>query len=403
MSKSFGLFFLLLFLFIPKMEASEIELSDEAEIIVLILDPTQTELYSAFGHSAFRVSDPANRIDMVFNYGIFDFDQPNFYLNFTKGKLYYKLGTGNYESYKRYYFRADRSWREHLLNIGREDKQVIFDFLINNAKPENANYYYNYCYDNCATRMRDVVDVVLKDRISYDYSYANDSLSFRGLMDKYLGYQPWGDLGIDICLGSQIDEIANGSDYQYMPLYLEEALLTATLKTDSTMVPVVASSATMNVSAEQPAEGDFRPIHLFVIVFFVVGLIIHRGLKYSVSYRFIDVVLFGITGLLGCFLLFLWFGTDHLSKYNYNLIWAMPLNLVGLFYLLKKSKPTWLRKYFLGLGTLQMLLIIFRELLPQEIHFGLIPLVLALAIRSFYLAFELKNNTIHTEASHLDS
>lgn len=384
------LFVLCLFFNRSRAEASEVQLSDEAEIIVLILDPTQVELYSAFGHSAFRVSDPTNRIDVVFNYGIFDFDQPNFYLNFTKGKLYYKLGTGNYKAYKRYYYREDRSWREHVLNLDQQDKQAIFDFLIQNARPENANYYYNYCYDNCATRMRDVIDVVLKDRINYDYTYAMDSMSFRDLMDKYLVYQPWGDLGIDICLGAQIDKTANGFDYQYMPLYLEEALLTARLDLDSAFVPVIASSEIMNISAESPDAGGFKPIHLFVILFFVVGLITHRGLKYNANYRFIDVVLFGTTGLLGCFLLFLWFGTDHLSKYNYNLLWAMPLNLVGLFFLLKQSKPDWLRFYFMILGGLQLLLIVFRELLPQEIHFALIPLVLALALRSYFLAYSLK-------------
>ncbi|MEP2026145.1 MAG: DUF4105 domain-containing protein [Reichenbachiella sp.] len=393
MTRKFRIAFLLalsLLLVSKESMASDIQLSDEAEIIVLILDPTQVELYSAFGHSAFRVSDPTNRVDMIFNYGIFDFDQPNFYLNFTKGKLYYKLGTGSYEAYKRYYFREDRSWREHVLNIEQADKQAIFDFLINNAKPENANYYYNYCYDNCATRMRDVVDMVFEDRIKYNYTFASDSMSFRDLMDKYLTYQPWGDLGIDICLGSQIDETANGFHYQYMPLYLEEALLTAVLQTDSTTVPVVASSTTMNVSAEQPTESGFRPIHLFVILFFIVGLTIHRGLKYTVNYRFVDVILFGVTGLLGCFLLFLWFGTDHMSKYNYNLLWAMPFNLVGLIFLLKKTKSDWLRYYFLGFGGIQVLLLFFRELLPQVIHFALIPLVLALAMRSFFLAYTLK-------------
>lgn len=393
MSFTCRLIFLLIFSFFLKplqAEPSEIQLSDEAEVIVLILDPTQSELYSAFGHSAFRISDPANRIDMVFNYGIFDFDQPNFYLNFTKGKLYYRLGTGKYNSYKRYNFRDDRTWREHVLNINQAEKQSIFDFLINNAKPENANYYYNYCFDNCATRMRDVINLALGDRISYDYSYANDSLSFRDLMDKYLTYQPWGDLGIDICLGSEIDEIADGFHYQYMPLYLEEALHSAILKTDSTDVPVIASSSIVNISSEQPTNDGFKPIHLFVILFFIVGLITHRSLKYNANYKFLDVLLFGVTGLLGCFLLFLWFGTDHLSKYNFNLLWAMPLNLVAIYFLYQASKPEWLRFYFLAFGGLQLFLIIFRELLPQVIHFSLIPLMLALALRSYYLAYSLK-------------
>ncbi|MEO9965367.1 MAG: DUF4105 domain-containing protein [Reichenbachiella sp.] len=371
---------------------SNVQLSEQAEIIVLILDPTQVELYSAFGHSAFRVSDPLNRIDMIFNYGIFDFNQPNFYLNFTKGKLYYKLGTGNYSAYKNYYYAEDRTWREHILNVGPADKQALFDFLVNNAKPENANYYYNYCYDNCATRMRDVIDLTLGDRVTYDYSFAEDSLSFRDLMDKYLEYQPWGDLGIDICLGSEIDAVASGYHYQYMPLYLEQALLSATISTDSTTLPLVRQSATISTSSEVVEESGFKPIHFFVLFFFIVGLITHRGIKYNSAYRFIDIILFGVTGLLGCFLLFLWFGTDHLSQYNYNLLWAMPLNLLALALLMKRTKVNGLRFYFLGFGILQVILIVIRELLPQEIHFALIPLLLALALRSFYVAYTLKKS-----------
>jgi hypothetical protein len=368
----------------------KIELSAEAEVIVIILDPTQSELYSAFGHSAFRVHDPINKVDKVFNYGIFDFDQPNFYLNFTKGKLYYKLGTGPYPAYKNYYFRTNRSFREHILNISLADKQSIYDFLIDNAKPENANYYYNYCYDNCATRMRDVLNEVFSDRVNYDYSYANDSLTFRGLMDRYLEAQPWGDLGIDICLGSQIDEIASGPQYTYQPEFLERAILSATLRNDSTMLPLVLSSATINTSDEYIPASKILPIHVFIFIFFLVGIITHRGMKYQVNYRFIDILLYGITGILGVCLLLLWLATDHLSTWNYNLIWAMPLNIVALILLLKNAQTVILKWYFFCYAILMFALIVFRELLLQELHFALIPFVLALILRSFYLSYELR-------------
>lgn len=385
-------FCLLSLLFCSNISAqdSPVQLSEEAEVILLILDPTQSELYSAFGHSAFRVNDPVNRIDLIFNYGVFDFDQPNFYLNFTKGKLYYKLGMSNYQSYKKYYFRTDRTFREHVLQLAQADKQGVYDYLINNVKPENANYYYNYCYDNCATKMRDVINEVLGDRITYDYSYAADSMTFRGLMDRYLDDQPWGDFGIDVCLGSQIDEVANGSDYMYMPEYLEEAFLTATIAGDSSSRPLVSSTTTINVTSEKPTVSIFKPIHLFIGVFMLVGLIIHRSLKYSVTYRFIDVILYGVTGLLGVGLLLLWLATDHLSAYNYNLIWAMPFHLIALVLLLGRNRSMGLRYYFIIFGWSQVLLLVFRELLPQQLHVALIPLVLALALRSFYLAYELK-------------
>ncbi len=122
----------------------------------------------------------------------------------------------------------------------------------------------------------------------------------------------------------------------------------------------------------------------------MIGLITHRGLKHNASYRWLDVVLFGVTGIIGLLLTLLWFGTDHLSAYNWNILWAMPLNLVVLYFLIKKRKLTLVRKYFLAYSVLLVCLIVFRELLPQSLHIALVPLVLGMAIRSIYLYFDLK-------------
>ncbi|MBU2914403.1 DUF4105 domain-containing protein [Reichenbachiella agariperforans] len=371
--------------------AQRTQLSGQAEIIVMTMSPGQEELYSAFGHSAVRVRDDLNRLDIVFNYGIFDFDQPNFYLNFTKGKLLYKLGTAHYSRFLRYYMSINRTITEQTLNLSPTEKQEIFDFLTENAKPENADYYYNYCYNNCATKIRDVIEQSLDGRVQFNYSYANDSLSYRDLMDQYLGEQPWGDLGIDFCLGSEIDRRADGAAYMYMPEYLEIALDGAQLSNDSTTQPLVKTKKIVNKAADQPSMASpIRPFLIFVLVFFFVGLVTHRSLKYQANYRFVDVILFGSTGVLGISLLLLWFGTDHLSQHNYNLIWCTPLNLIALILLLRKKKAPWLKYYFNLYGFVLMLQVILSGALPQQLHEAFIPLVLALMIRSFYLGYWLK-------------
>ena len=123
-------------------------LSDKAEISVYTMGPYQGELYSAFGHSAFRVYDPPNDLDLIYNYGIFDFTQPNFYLNFAKGKPYYMLGVQYYEPFIKSYIQENRRIVQQVLNLAKTEKQDLFDFLQWNAQPENRNYYYNYVYDN---------------------------------------------------------------------------------------------------------------------------------------------------------------------------------------------------------------------------------------------------------------
>ncbi|MCV9389111.1 DUF4105 domain-containing protein [Reichenbachiella sp. ABR2-5] len=358
----------------------------------MTMSPGQEELYSAFGHSALRVRDEPNRIDIVFNYGIFDFDQPNFYLNFARGKLLYKLGTGPYSRYRRYYMSINRTIIEQSLNLNQEQKQAIFDRLIENAKPENADYYYNYCYDNCATKIRDVINATLGDKIKYNYNYARDSMSYRDLMDRYLHEQPWGDVGIDFCLGPEIDRRADGPAYMYMPEYLKIALDGATVRNDSTQIPLVKEKKTINVAADQPSMASaIRPFHVFVLLFFVVGIFIHRSMKYQMNYRFVDVILFGVTGVLSISLLFLWFGTDHLSQHNYNLIWCTPLNLIALILLIRKKKIKALRYYFITYAIVLIGQISLSAALPQQLNDAFIPLLLALMIRSFYLGYWLKN------------
>jgi hypothetical protein len=372
-----------------------IELSENAEIRVVTIGPTQTELYSAFGHSGFRVLDSANRIDIFFNYGVFDFNQPNFYLNFTRGKLLYRLGLSDYSRVKDYYILNNRSVTEQVLNLSLEERESVFDFLMENNKPENQEYYYNYIYDNCATKMRDVLQQSLKSELVFDFGYVKEALSYRDLMDLYLKYQPWGDLGIDLCLGAEIDNIADGNGYLYLPDYIELAFAKAKLSANGIEKPLVANTERTYVSSPENLENDFlTPTTVFVIVFFVIGLIIHRSLKYNAANRWLDIILYGITGIVGTLLTILWFATDHLSAYNLNIIWAMPFNILGLFYLLKKKKTNFTKQYFLAYGIIQIALILFSGLLPQTLHLAFVPLVLGLAMRSFYLYFELKNKSI---------
>ncbi|MDQ2656263.1 MAG: DUF4105 domain-containing protein, partial [Bacteroidota bacterium] len=157
-----------LLLFATSLCYGQIKLSEQAEISVLTLGPSQEEVFTAFGHSAFRVHDPANGIDAAFNYGVFDFNQPYFYLNFARGNNLYMLGVMDYPHFATAYQYDNRYIHEQVLNLTQERKQKLFDFLQWNARPENRSYFYDYFYDNCATKIPEVIKQVFGDDVVFD-------------------------------------------------------------------------------------------------------------------------------------------------------------------------------------------------------------------------------------------
>jgi hypothetical protein len=362
-----------------------IPLSERAEISVITCGPSQRELYTAFGHSAFRVFDPVNRIDLAYNYGVFNFNQPNFYLNFARGYLYYRLGVENFRDFVYPYMYFNRSVREQVLNLTAEQKQKLFEYLQVNARPENQEYRYDYFYNNCATKIRDVVVESLgQDNVHFDGSYIKTDYSIRQLTDLYLKQQPWGDLGIDICLGLPMDKTATPYEYMFLPDYIESGFEHATvLSDDKNQIPIVKRRNIIYEEREMEAEkGVPHPLYFFVafaLLVLVLSLLDLRKRKISI---WLDIVLFGACGAIGFLLCFLWFFTDHKAAWgNLNLLWAFPFHLIAVFFFIKN--PLWLRNYFTFSLALNTLLLATWFFLPQLMHYALIPLVAALALRSY--------------------
>lgn len=376
------LFAVFLFVSAGFASAQTIKLSDQATISVITCGPFQQELYSAFGHSAIRVYDPAQDIDEGYNYGVFDFDQPNFYLNFAKGFLYYKLGVYDYPRFRDYYIYHNRYIHEQVLNLSQEQKQKLYDYLLWNALPQNQYYRYDYFYDNCATKIRDVVVTALGHDVAFDGSYVTTNYSIRDLTDIYLAYQPWGDLGIDICLGLPMDKKATPYEYMFLPDYIESGFDHATLKRDSATIPIVKEKILVYESREEEMPGGLpHPLVAFGIVAIFAIAISVWDLKRKKISAWLDVILFGVTGLIGILLFFLWFFTDHkAAANNLNIVWALPTHLVVVFAFIKN--PPWLRKYFLGTAILESLLLVGWWIMPQHLSAALIPVVVALLARA---------------------
>jgi Domain of unknown function (DUF4105) len=364
-----------------------IPLSDQAQISVITLGPDQNDLIQAFGHSAVRVLDPSQGIDEVYNYGVFSFNQPNFYLNFARGHNLYLLGISSYPEFRDVYIYYHRFVHEQVLNLTQQQKQKIFDYLQWNARQENRGYLYDYFFSNCATKVRDLLTTVLHDEISFDSTYIKTNYTIRELMNSYLGPLPWGRLGLNIGLGSPIDRVALPHEYMYLPDYIESSFDHASLKQNGNVVPLVKTK--IIVFGPQPDPPEKSTVHPWL----AFGLLLVLGIFLSwrdwqrkkISVWF-DITLFLIVGLIGTVLLLLWTATDHKACVgNYNLIWALPTHLIVAVMLILRNKPAWLKDYFFATAGIDLLLLITWPILPQGLDHFLIPLVITLLIRSIAL------------------
>ena len=363
------------------------ELSTHAQIAIITCGPSQAEVFLAFGHSAIRVYDPDNGIDDAYNYGVFDFNQPYFYLNYTRGLLLFKLGVYEYPEFVNSYASHNRWVTLQTLDLSQTQRQAVYNYLERNARPENETYRYDYFYNNCSSKVRDVFQEVLGDSIRFDGSYIKTHFTIRQLAGLYLKEQPWGRLGIDICLGLPMDKKATPYEYMFLPDFLESAFDHAFIRQNGIDVPIVKIKQPAYLS--QPAAVPSSRIHpwvpfggLFSIALALSGYDLRRR-KIS---KWFDLILFSVTGLAGSLLIILWAATDHAAAANnFNLLWALPSHLLAVL-IYRQESAAFLRKYFLGATALAALVLAGWSIVPQQLNVFLIPFVAALLCRSFVVA-----------------
>jgi hypothetical protein len=370
---------LILFLASVICQAQSSKLSDQAEISVLTLGPFQREVYSAFGHSGIRVYDPVLGIDDAYNWGVFDFDQPNFYMNFVRGRNYYMLGIYPYDRFRDYYISHNRYVHEQKLNLTSQQKQRLYEYLLWNAQPENRSYRYFYFTDNCATRIRDVMITVFGDSVKFDDSHIKTAYSIRDLTNLYLKHQPWGDLGLDLGMGLPTDKKATPFEYMFLPDYIEYAFDNASLNSK----PIVKEKISVYESREEEYPiSVLHPMIVFILIAIISIFLSVWDFKRRKLSTWFDALLFGIVGFVGILLLLMWSSTDHkTAAYNFNLLWALPTHLVVIVAFIKN--PRWLKPYFLITGIIGALLLVLWPVLPQTLNYFLIPLIIALCVRAF--------------------
>jgi hypothetical protein len=390
MSKKFHFIFILLFSCFQL--AAQQKLSSEATVSVVTCGPG-TELYSAFGHSAFRVYDPLLKLDKIYNYGTFDFNKPNFYLNFAKGKLIYQLSTTRYGYFLQQFNYENRWVKTQELNLDEADVQAVYDFLENNAKPENKSYQYDFFYDNCSTKIEEVIKAVLNKKVTFNNNHITDHKSHRDLIADYTAEEfKWGKFGIDLALGSVIDDKATASEFKFLPDYIYLGFNNATINIDGKNIPLVKADNQVLNEVKQPQPFSiFQPIIVFLLISLFFIFKTFQDYKNGKSTKWVDFSLYFMTGVIGIVVLLLWFASSHTATYkNFNFLWAFAPNLVVAFFVFKEVIPKWLANYNKLLLVLLVILAILWILKIQVFNIAIIPILVMLFVRYGFLTLKRK-------------
>ncbi|SDC35180.1 Lnb N-terminal periplasmic domain-containing protein [Niabella drilacis] len=330
------LFWLLLFLTGAGGLEAQIIPGERLRISVLTCG-TGDALYTSFGHTAVRIIDSVGGTDIVYNYGTFDFNDPDFYTKFTLGKLLYFLDAEDFEGFLDSYAREGRRVTEQVLHLDAAGSQRVRMFLQTNLQPANRAYRYDFLFDNCATRVRDIFPAALDTSFHFGPALGGKRLRYRQVIDQYLAGKPWQRLGIDIILGSPVDALMDDFHSMFLPDYLYSGLAHAGY--------AGRAFATNHVLLNGNGTGPALPLNTPVLVFSLVLLLVlavHVIPLLRRCRKIVSAALLFITGLLGVQLLFMWFFTNHQScAYNWNVLWAMPLNVVVVF-----IKNKWVRRHY---------------------------------------------------------
>ncbi|MFS4456289.1 DUF4105 domain-containing protein [Maribacter sp. 2304DJ31-5] len=368
----------------------KIELTSLSRISILTFGPGD-DLYSKFGHTAIRIQEPSLDLDIVFDYGNFASFEDGFYLKFIQGQLTYSMGGRKFSSLIEEYRQENRFVREQMLNLTLEERKQLFTFLENNFLPENRNYSYDFFFDNCATKIPEILKTVFKDKIYFANDHLKEQFTFRQLIHQKVKTNTWSGFGIDLALGTSIDKKASVKEHMFLPEYVYRQLSGTTIKDK----PLVTKDHLILTEKMPVGAAIFllSPMFWLSIFLMLVLYVTFLNLKKNTRSKWLDFGLFFMTGAAGLLLFFLWFLTDHKPTVNnFNILWAFPLNLFFAFIVLKKSIPSWSNNYLWALLGLLFLVLIIWTLQIQIFSPLIIFILMALGIRyAFLLRCSIKN------------
>ena len=360
---------------------------DSLEVALLTCSPGQ-EVYEYYGHTALLVRSARSGQTYVFNYGVFSYSQPGFVWRFVRGKTDYMVACAPLEYFKREYEARGSSVRADYLNLSQAEAQRLFRALVENCQPENRTYRYNFFYDNCATRVRDMIARALDGQIEYNNEVKRQSL--RDIVHRQSAPYKWSYFGQDLLLGAEADRPAPRPAQQFAPDILQEDLLQASVSDSAGgRRPLVVRSEMLVPLREVPLEQGF-PLSPLACALGLLALTVCITLwdrkRHRLAWGY-DALLLTAQGLAGCIVAFLFFCSDHPavdSNWLVILFNPLPLFYAGwLLYCHKKGTKNLLS--YVNLAVTAGFLIVMC-LCPQSFNIAMWLVVLSLLVRAMVQA-----------------
>lgn len=374
--------FLIIQLFLLSLLPSTVVGQDSLRWSLLTCQPSQ-EIYQLFGHTALRCENYSRKLDLVFNYGMFSFNTPNFVMRFVKGETDYQLGVEEYADFLRNYQNRNSGVIQQTLNLTQQESNKLWQLLVNNARPENRIYRYNYFYNNCTSKARDMIEQCLDGKVVYPN--AQEGKSFRSIIHEYTKGSEWDELGIDLLLGQEADEKIGAREQMFAPFYLSDYLRKATINSGGETRPLVIEETNVLNFNNDPIWKGFplSPVTCAWILFVIALGIANLEVWNKTIYWIWDVLIFGIQGIAGLIIGFLMFFSTH-PTVDSNWMF-MLFNPIPLLYLPIMIWKDWKKKedfYHIINIVYLIIFIILMYIVPQTFNAAVLPLALSLLITS---------------------
>lgn len=369
--------------------------TDSLRVSLLTCSPGK-EIFELYGHTALRITnmkataDPAmdsHTNDMVFNFGVFSFNQPHFIARFVKGDTDYTMDAVPFDIFLSSYFRDGRNVEEQILNLNQPEAHRLLQALQDLWSQETWSYRYNFFKDNCTTRARNIIEQAIDGHIVYAPSDTNNTVSYRSIIHEYTADSPWDEIGQDVLLGAEADKPINGQAQQFVPYHLEKAFSNANiLRTDGTCQPLVLQELRhVSDTASLPSVRHISPTAIATIWLLVTaGIVILRWKKKDTGYLwFYDALPLLLQGCMGVIIAYLFFFSSH-PTVNSNWL-LIILNPIPLFYLpiaLKKAQKREKDDYHPVASVILLAFCLFNGFIPQDIPTAIILLAWNLLILS---------------------
>lgn len=319
-------------------DAVQLSSLDSVRVSLLTCQPRQ-EIYALYGHSAIRIEDMKSHTDLVVNYGIFSFQKSLFALHFMFGLTDYMMSIDDFESFAYHYASVGSGIRQQELNLTPTEKERLIRALDENYRPENRIYRYNYYYDNCTTRARDMIERCLDGKI--DYRSSSKDMTYRDAIHHYNEQHPWARCGKDMLLGIGSDHIIGFRELQFLPENtMKDFERAVVIDSMGNTRSIVKSSSWAVMPGVQVTEKEFplRPSSCAWIVFACLMAVTAFDVRRRKCSWPIDSLLMTVCAVCGLILFCMIFSQHPTVRVNFQILLFNPLLIVGGWKMLKSLR-----------------------------------------------------------------